>query len=319
MLRQSPRRTPALLAANRANALKSTGPRTKGGKQLVTGNLKRYLERLLGVPEAVFLDQEPGAAIHLYYDLIAPYEPAPPLLAMHFRELARLQLELQALEGIRDALMWQRVEQTQLEMRRWRREMDRELGATVGNIFDEGLCRLPDSLGKFSEQHDCLIALKYKLGQREFADLDPSLRRLYGDRLAPDHERGQMICGYARRLMELQDGQPPDENDINSLSILLEAERRDVVEAWEIAFDDKKMTQAATRARLAPTREDHWMNRQVDRLRQAIDRKMRFTPILLRALGLAYRHRPRLAKKHRKTSKTSTHKAGISRRIKQMT
>ena len=34
-LRKPPRLTPALLAANRANALKSTGPRTSGGKQAV--------------------------------------------------------------------------------------------------------------------------------------------------------------------------------------------------------------------------------------------------------------------------------------------
>lgn len=38
MLRRSPRRTPALLAANRANARKSTGPRTTQGKQRSAGN-----------------------------------------------------------------------------------------------------------------------------------------------------------------------------------------------------------------------------------------------------------------------------------------
>ncbi|HEV2425404.1 MAG TPA: hypothetical protein VGZ29_11310, partial [Terriglobia bacterium] len=101
MIRQSPRRTATLMAANRANAQKSTGPRTPEGKQRSLANLKRHFARLAGVPEALALDQEPGAAIHLYQELIAPYEPAPALLAMHFRDLARLQLELEAWEGIR--------------------------------------------------------------------------------------------------------------------------------------------------------------------------------------------------------------------------
>lgn len=41
MLRRSPRRTPALLAANRANALKSTGPRTPRGRERSSCNAFR--------------------------------------------------------------------------------------------------------------------------------------------------------------------------------------------------------------------------------------------------------------------------------------
>ena len=39
-------------------------------------------------------------------------------------------------------------------------------------------------------------------------------------------------------------------------------------------------------ARLAPTRDDHWMNLQGDRLRRAIDRNKRMIPKLLEAFGL---------------------------------
>ena len=114
-LRRTPQPTPAARSARRANALQSTGPRTSGGKQRSLANLKRHFGRLVGVPEALALDQEPGAAVHLYHELIAPYEPAPALLAMHFRDLARLQLELQAWEGIPDAGMNFRAEQTLLD------------------------------------------------------------------------------------------------------------------------------------------------------------------------------------------------------------
>ena len=41
-LRKSPTRTPALLAANRANAVKSTGPRTREGKARVARNALRH-------------------------------------------------------------------------------------------------------------------------------------------------------------------------------------------------------------------------------------------------------------------------------------
>jgi hypothetical protein len=44
-LRRSPRRTPALLAANRANAQKSTGPRTAPGKQRSAANLRDFRGR----------------------------------------------------------------------------------------------------------------------------------------------------------------------------------------------------------------------------------------------------------------------------------
>jgi hypothetical protein len=55
--------TPAALAANRANALKFTGPRLSGGKEHSLNNLKLHFGRLLGVPEALALDQQPGAAL----------------------------------------------------------------------------------------------------------------------------------------------------------------------------------------------------------------------------------------------------------------
>ena len=84
------------LAANRANAQLSTGPRSEAGKQRVSQNARRYGICLLGLAEARTLNQEPGDALRLYHELIAPYEPGPALLAMHFQDLARLHLELEA-------------------------------------------------------------------------------------------------------------------------------------------------------------------------------------------------------------------------------
>lgn len=299
-LRKRPALTAPSLAANRARAQKSTGPRTEPGKNRVAGNVKRDFTRLLGLQEAFSLDQEPGAAIHLYHELIAPYKRVPPLLAMHFRDLARLQLELQALERIRDAAMEYRAQQTELEVRRRRREMNREVGATAQGVYETGLCRLPDSFAKFREQAECLLVLKDELERRDLG-MEPVLRRLYGREMNPDHERGQLICIDCRKLMKPPEGREPlTEHEFKSLMVLVEAEEHDVMEAWELALDEQRVTAAASRARLAPTREDHWMNRQGDRLRQAIDRKMKFTVTLLKVFGLAHQAGPTPRRKHRK-------------------
>ena len=93
------------------------------------------------------------------------------------------------------------------------------------------------------------------------------------------------------------DRQPSEECDLKLLLELVEAEEKEIVRALEIALDEKTLTRAAARARLAPGREDHWMNRQGDRRRQAIDRKMKFTPVLLKALGVA--QAPRLKARSR--------------------
>jgi hypothetical protein len=83
--------------------------------------------------------------------------------------------------------------------------------------------------------------------------------------------------------------------DLNDLMEMVQAEERKVMAAWELALYERRITSAASQARLAPTREDHWINRQGGRLRRAIDRKTRFTPVLLRSLGLANSCRPTTA------------------------
>ncbi|HEV2425538.1 MAG TPA: hypothetical protein VGZ29_11985 [Terriglobia bacterium] len=51
MLRRSPKLTPASLAARRANALKSTGPRTEQGKARVALNPLRHGRYAVNLPE----------------------------------------------------------------------------------------------------------------------------------------------------------------------------------------------------------------------------------------------------------------------------
>lgn len=321
-LRKSPKRTLTVVEAGRASAAPTTAtitderPRQVIRQPNAVGNLqttRHRFGRLPGGPEAINLKPEPGAAIHLYKELIAPYEPAPPaLLSMHFRDLARLQLELEAWEGIRDAEMEHLAQQNELEMRRRHREVDRELEPVATDVFETSLCRVPDSLARVKDQRECLLALKLYLRQREFAALEPILRRLYGKGLHPDHERGQIICIQCRTCMKAEDPYCLSDEQLNQLIGLVEAEERDTLEAQEIALSEKQVSITAAKARLALTRDDHWMNRQRDRLRQAIDRKMRFTPALLQVLGLAQSARLKRRRSPRKINPPRSQTASAS-------
>ncbi len=76
-LRRSPTRTVKSRAAKRAHPPDTAEPGP--AQYLLTGQIRRDYKRLRGFSEALTLDLEPGAAIHLYHELIAPYEQVPPL------------------------------------------------------------------------------------------------------------------------------------------------------------------------------------------------------------------------------------------------
>lgn len=112
-------KTAARTSANRTNAKKFTGPRTVAGKRRAARNLPDpRASRLMGLVEARVLNQKPGAAEKLYREITRVYEPVPPLLAMHFHDLARLHLELEAWERIRDAQIEERWRQSDIQLRR---------------------------------------------------------------------------------------------------------------------------------------------------------------------------------------------------------
>ncbi|HEY6293241.1 MAG TPA: hypothetical protein VI455_16945, partial [Terriglobia bacterium] len=119
-----------------------------------------------------------------------------------------------------------------------------------------------------------------------------ALRRLYGKDLNPDYERGQLVCFDGKRLMNPEGREPVSDQEFDELLRLVDREEEDALEGYEIQLDERTVTGPASLTRLAPTREDHWMNAPGDRLRRAIDRNKRLLPKLLEALCLADRSRP---------------------------
>ena len=294
------------LAANRANAQKSTGPRTERGKKRarLNGFARQKSVRLLGLAEARTLRQEPGAAERLYEELIAPYQPAPAVLAMHFQDLARLHLELEAWERIRDAQLEHRWQQNDVERRKRYQEMQSDLPGTAQDLAERGLCRMEATPARFKRQADCLAMLKWHLEKRDF-DIEHILHVLWGKNLESDHDRAQTICFRCRKLMPSQDkdtggkdpgaraSRPPvTKKQLKPLIDLIDEEYRDTMSLYLLKLDEKTMTRFACLAGLGPTRDDHWMHLQGERLRRAIDRKQWVINGLLQTLHLHERFGP---------------------------
>jgi len=276
--------------ASRANGRKSRGPVTAAGKQRVGQNARKLPVRLLGLTEAKVLNQEPGAAERLYRELIAPYEPAPPILALHFQDMARQRLELEAWERIRDAWLEDHWQQNDIERRSRFYQMEQELPLTMKELSEGGLQQQDPSPAKFKEQINALGALKEKLLKRQFdAELGLLLRHLYGKNLDPRFPRAQTICIRCERLMDPAGADPLSEEQFEGLLDLVAAEEQSALTAYGLELDKRTMTRAACLGRLGPTRDDIWMNLQGERLRQAIDRKQRVINGLLQALGLTAR------------------------------
>jgi hypothetical protein len=274
-------------AASQANGRKSRGPVTPEGKRRSSQNARKKYQRLLGLAEARTLHHEPGAALRLYREMIAPYEPAPALLARHFQDLARLCLELEALESIRDALLDHRAQQNTIEVRTSYREMDSELGIPPKEAFERGLHDLPDSPAKLKMQLECLETLKRNLIRRKFEKIGPALRLLYGNELNPKDEGAKLVCIDCQRLMDPDHGNPLRRKELKDILSMLDREETRAMEGYELELDKRTVTGSACLSRLAPRREDQWMNLQIERLRRAIDRKQWVITGLLQTSALA--------------------------------
>lgn len=281
--------TAAKIAANRANALKSTGPRTEAGRRRVGRKrvrLQQSAARLMGLTEARLLGQQPGTAEDLYRELTRPYQPLPPMLAMHFHDLARLHLELEAWERIRDSQLEERWRQGDIERRRRCHELLADLPGTAEEIFDTGVNRFPDSSAKARKQVECYNLLKDHIERGDY-EIEHLLRTLYGKDLKANAHRGETIVMRCERLMKPETGPPLTGQQIQELIRLLKDEEEAAVALFSLYVDRATMPESECRSRLGTTREDRSMSLQGERLRQAIDRKHWVINSLLQTLHLA--------------------------------
>ena len=125
-LRKSPQLTPELLAAKRANARKSTGPRTPAGKQNSKFNGAKH--GAYAAPENHYhimraLGEDPREFELLKQQLMAGYGPADPLWQHQAEDLAKLYWRRQRLERAQEGMMRRALLAAQERQRLRREEM----------------------------------------------------------------------------------------------------------------------------------------------------------------------------------------------------
>lgn len=188
------------LAANRANARKSTGPRTPEGKEnsrfngLKHGLCAQPFRRVMSD-----LGEDPEEFDRFHRGLREAAEPANALEAQLVEDLAVLWWKKRRSERAQAGVQVREVERLTVERQRELHEVER-LGVEqpAEETEEVGLLRAKDSRGKFQmvlQKLDILIArLERHQGWEGWADV---LRDLFGQKLTV---RGAMIWNLSDRL-----------------------------------------------------------------------------------------------------------------------
>ena len=296
-LRKSPQLTPELLAAKRANAQLSTGPRTPSGKQnsklnaLKHGACAAFEERTM-----LALGEDPAEFDDLKQELRTAYGPGDRLWERQIDDLARLYWRRQRLQRAQEGLMRRALLAAQEWQHRRRLEIaDATFDASRPEALDLSTSESADPGVRLRRLLSFLGVIREQVKQRTFRPPQASaLENLYkagrGWRQArllallrlSSEPSGQ---GADRQNPESQEthGQPlgprepADDPQCQELLRLLDEEIAHVQEEFE--YEEKMNEEKAAIERdvaLAPVGET-WdtLVRQEGTLDRAIDRKVR--------------------------------------------
>ena len=100
------------------------------------------------------LGEAPEEFDRLYEELLAPYEPAHPLLTSEIKTLAKLYWDYERWERARDGLLRREMELLDLDQLKMKQALERQtFDASQHEVFSQGLRRAttaPPSSSKFS-------------------------------------------------------------------------------------------------------------------------------------------------------------------------
>lgn len=188
------------LAANRANAQKSTGPRTEAGKEYSRLNAVKH-GRYAGRPDAALLlmcsysDEENADRQDLREECLRCYEPADDFAAAEVEALADLRFELRRLEGVKSVLWGYEERLLNIEMlKRHRALYGPCVDGTAREVTAGGLVSVPDSFGKFCEITRRLNLARGRIQAGDFDGAASWLRSVSG--FADVLWRGELMFGH---------------------------------------------------------------------------------------------------------------------------
>jgi len=273
------------LAANRGNALRSTGPRTRAGKRRARLNALKNGQRARTLTaDGVEPGDDPRAYERWRGEFVAGFAPQEPLEAHLVEELARLGWKRQRVERAQAALQAREVEKLELATLRQLHALNREsLDTSDAEFVEHGLLGAKDCTAKFEEALNLVDQVIEQVEKEEATDsLEGALRTLYGQ--CPPW-RGGLVLTLCRRIRngEATEGVPEESMQAGLLQLLHE-ERRDLLEQYELLrFEQVEITTPLREACLAPS-DPRWplLLRQEAMIERQIDRRLRLLERLLR-------------------------------------
>ena len=174
-----------LRAANRRNALKSTGPRTSEGKRRARGNAWKHGRRARRpASELRERGEDPRAYERWRQGIMAAFEPQDPLEVHLVEELARLGWKRKRVERAQAALQEREVEKLELSHLRQLHALNRQsLDSSDSEITEHGLLGAKDCTAKFEEALPLLEQVIEQVEKEAWAEsFEVALQTLYGQR-----------------------------------------------------------------------------------------------------------------------------------------
>ncbi|MGH9430284.1 MAG: hypothetical protein ACRD3T_01945 [Terriglobia bacterium] len=283
MSTSKPRRpSPAQSAASRANGLKSKGPKTPAGKEIVSlnalkdGTTARSATRPLW-QAMVDLGEDPGRYRSMLRDVMRSYPPRNPLELKMCEEITRLLLKSERVQQAQEAKLVRTYQKLEIAREKHLREIERNASydALQTEVLETGLRRAPNSPAKFSEAMTCLERLRDRVAAGDFSD-QTELNALYG---ANPTFRGAGIINAFRALAE----RPDDGELVASLRLMLLEEMRDVAAEHQLYYREHVEISRAMRLEClvpAADREFLQLQRQENAVHRQLERKIKLLLML---------------------------------------
>ena len=279
-LRKPSRLTPKRLAAQRANAQKSTGPRTPAGKENAKLNALKHGCRARDASDRnvmLALGEDPEEFDRLRRSLLASLGPGDVLWAKQVEDLAKLYWRRARLERARAGMV-------QRELAYWKFAEERRHQEVKRGAFaaDERLIlgvSVPEPEYSAAGLKQVLAYLEMLREQAKERDFCPRqgvlLEQLYGEKRS---WRTALLEDLLRRFADT-DGYstPPGESEYGRLVALLEQETESIQEELALLQREEKETSLAERDACLALEGKRWtlLLRQENTLDRAIDRKVR--------------------------------------------
>jgi hypothetical protein len=255
--------TPRLRTANRANSLKSTGPRTKLGKVHSSRNaIKSGVFSKLPVASMKELGEEPAAFERLRESLRRTFGPRDGFEQMLVEDMAEIRWRRQRLMRAEAGIVASQKRKFEIE-REWKvADYGKGLGAVANDMLaaDMGLAALHPSGSNFADITESLQALKYSVESKGFKEEDSFLLKLvYGEKAC--YKGRYLINLFNRGCEEAQDESGKSSDEVETTRrVFLETLDKEIASFSKLAelhyARDVEVTEPLKDSHLIPSQED---------------------------------------------------------------